>query len=98
MGPAPGQGFAVSVAELDRLAAALPAVADAFRQPIAVLTEHTYTPRPQQVAAVSRAERWYSDFTEEIAKRQRTACDRIVLTAEALHDIAEVYRRVDGQG
>jgi len=94
----PGQGFAVNVAELDRLAAALPAVADALRGPIALLTEHTPTPRPRQVAAVSRLEKWYGALTQEVAMRQRTACDRIVATAEALHDIAQVYRRVDGQG
>jgi hypothetical protein len=98
MGPAPGQGFAVSVEELDRLASALPTVADALRKPIATLTEHTPTPRPLQIAAVSRLEKWYGTFTQELAIRQRTACDRIVLTAEALHDIAQVYRRVDGQG
>jgi hypothetical protein len=94
----PGTGFAVDVAELDRLAAALPAVADALRPPIAVLEEHSPTARPRQVAAVSRMEKWYGTLTEEIAIRQRTACDRIVATAEALHDIAQVYRRVDGQG
>jgi hypothetical protein len=94
----PGQGFAVKVAELDRLAAALPAVADALRPPIALLSEHTPTPRPEPVAAVSRLETWYGTLTQEIANRQRTACDRIVATAEALHDIAQVYRRVDGQG
>ena len=95
---APGEGFAVRVDELDRLAAALPDVADAMRLPIALLTEHTPTPRPQQVAAVSRLEKWYGTLTQEIAIRQRTACDRIVDTADALHDIAQVYRRVDGQG
>ncbi|MFL6126462.1 hypothetical protein [Actinophytocola sp.] len=94
----PNEGFAVNVAELDRLAAALPAVADALRPPIAVLGEHTPTPRPRQIAAVSRLEKWYGTFTQEIAARQRVACDRIVDTAGALHDIAQVYRRVDGQG
>jgi hypothetical protein len=94
----PGAGFAVQVTELERLAAALPAVADALRPPIALLSEHTPTPRPVQLTAVSRVEKWYGSLTQEIANRQRTACDRIVATAEALHDIAQVYRRVDGQG
>jgi hypothetical protein len=94
----PDEGFAVNVTELDRLAAALPAVADALRPPIALLSEHTPTPRPRQVAAVSRLEKWYGTLTQEVANRQRTACERIVATAAALHDIAQVYRRVDGQG
>jgi hypothetical protein len=98
MGPSHGQEFAVSVAELERLAALLPGVADALRKPIAVLTEHTPTPRPRQVAAVSRVERAYGTFTEDVVARQRIACDRIAATADALREIAALYRRVDGQG
>jgi hypothetical protein len=94
----PGQGFVTQVGELEKFAAELPAVVDALRKPVAVLTEHTPTPRPLQVAAVFAAEGQYSLFTEELATRQRTMCDRIAATAEALREIAELYRRVDGQG
>lgn len=96
--PDPGQGFVTNVQELARLAADLPAVADALRRPIAVLEEHTYTPRPVAVAAVSNVEREYSAFTDDLARRQRLAADRIDETAQALKEIADVYRRVDGQG
>ena len=96
--PAPGEGFTTQVKELERHANALPAVADALRKPIAVLAEHTPTPRPLQVGAVTATEREYSTFTDELAKRQRTMCSRIEATAKALHDIVAVYRRVDGQG
>ncbi|HEX2130372.1 MAG TPA: hypothetical protein VHH15_02350 [Actinophytocola sp.] len=91
-------GFRTNVDELARHAAALPAVADALRKPVAVLAEHTATPRPVRVAAVSAMEREYGAFTDDLAERQRTACDRIEATAEALREIADVYRRVDGQG
>ena len=60
MGPSPGQGFQTNVAELEAYAAALPRVADALRQPIAILTEHTPTPRPLPVGAVFEMERQYS--------------------------------------
>jgi hypothetical protein len=94
----PGEQFTVSVGELDRLAATLPQVSAALRRPIKVLTEHTPSPRPQDVAAVSEVELEYGRFTEEIARRQRTACDNIDTTAETLSEIAALYRRVDGQG
>jgi len=94
----PGGGFTTNVEELARHAAALPAVATALRKPIATIAEHTPTPRPARVPAVTAMEREYSAFTDDIADRQRTACDRIDATAEALGEIAEVYRRVDGQG
>ena len=53
---------------------------------------------PGEVAAVSVVELEYGRFTEEIASHQRTACDNIDATAETLHEIAALYRRVDGQG
>lgn len=95
---APGASFTSNVAELARHAAELPQVAANLRKPLAILTEHTATPRPTDVAAVSAMEREYGAFTEEIAGRQRTACDRIEDTAQALAEIVDLYRRVDGQG
>lgn len=93
-----GQAFATNVAELDRYANLLPQVADGLRRPVATLTDHTATPRPTEVGAVSGMERTYGTLTEDIAARQRVMCDRIAATAEALGEIAAVYRRVDGQG
>lgn len=94
----PGQGFATNVAELERYAAKLPEVAQALRKPIGILREHTPTARPREVAAVSGMEREYGRLTESVAKRQDIMCDRIEATAEALGEIAALYRRVDGQG
>jgi hypothetical protein len=96
--PAPGDGFVTNVAEPERYAAELPKVADPLRRPVATLTEHTATARPTEVGAVSAMERTYGALTEDIAARQRTMCDRIDATAEALGEITAVYRRVDGQG
>lgn len=95
---APAPGFAVQVGELERHAAELPLVADAMRKPLAILREHTASPRPREVAAVSAMEREYGTFTEDLANRQSKAADLVDATALALHDIAQVYRRVDGQG
>lgn len=98
MAPSPGQGFATGVAELEAYAAALPQVAEALRGPIAILTEHTPTPRPIQIGAVYDMECQYSLLTEDIAERQRTMCDLITATGDTLGEIAALYRRVDGQG
>jgi hypothetical protein len=98
MAPSPGQGFETNVVELERYAAALEGVADALRDPIAILREHTPTPRPMPVAAVFGMEGQYSLFTEEIAARQRVLCERLTATAQTLGEIAALYRRVDGQG
>lgn len=97
MAPAPGQGFETNVVELEGWADALSGVAEALRGPIAILTEHTPTPRPMQVAAVFDMECQYSLFTEDIAARQRVLCDRLTATAQTLGEIAALYRRVDGQ-
>jgi hypothetical protein len=94
----PGPGFAVQVGELERHARELPQVGAELRKPLAILREHTASPRPQQVAAVSAAEHEYGTFTEDLANRQSRAADLVNATAQALYDIAQVYRRVDGQG
>lgn len=94
----PGQGFRTNVAELERYATVLPQVSDALRRPLAKLTEHTATPRPVEVGAVSAMEKTYGTLSEDIAAHQRVMCDRIDATAESLGEIAAVYRRVDGQG
>jgi len=94
----PGTAFVTNVGELERYAAQLPQVAGALRRPVATLTEHTATARPMEVGAVSAMERAYGALTEDIAGRQRVMCDRIDATAEALGEIAALYRRVDGQG
>jgi len=76
----------------------LPAVADALRAPIGTITDLERTERPLQVAAVGAMERAYGAFTDDIGTRQRTGCGHIDQIAMALHDIATVYRRADGQG
>jgi hypothetical protein len=92
-------GFTTNVDTLDSVARnELPAVADALRAPIGIITDHTQSERPLPVDAVSAMEREYGRFTEAVGDRQRTGCDHIDQIAVALHDIAAVYRRVDGQG
>jgi hypothetical protein len=92
-------GFTANVDTLDKVAVdELPKAAQALRASIAVLSDHAPTTRPAQVTAVNLMEREYAAFTQEIGDRQRLGCDTIDLIADALHDIAELYRRVDGQG
>lgn len=92
-------GFGVDVDTLDRVARnELPAAAEALRAPIAIVTDHAPTARPVRVEAVTAMELVYGAFTEDIGRRQRKGCEHIDQTAEALVDIAAVYRRVDGQG
>ena len=94
-----GEGFGADVDTLDRVAKTeLPAAAQALRALVGIVTDHEPTRRPMQVGAVGAMERQYGAFTEAIGRRQRLGCDRIDQTAEALHDIAVVYRRADGQG
>jgi hypothetical protein len=78
-----GQGFVTEVSELERPATQLPQVADALRRPTATLTEHTGTPRPMEVGAVSAMEWTYGALTEDIAARQRVMRDQTDATAEA---------------
>ena len=92
-------GFTTDVATIDKVAThEIPAVADALRRPIGTITDHTPMRRPLPVDAVTAMEKAYGAFTEEIGQRQEQGCARIDETATALHDIATVYKRVDGQG
>lgn len=94
-----GEGFSADADTLDRVARTeLPSAAQALRALIGIVTDHEPTQRPMRVDAVSAMERQYGAFTEAIGRRQRLGCDRIDQTGEALHDIAVVYRRADGQG
>ncbi len=90
------EGFGADVDKLDRVAhTELPAAAHAL---IGIVTDHEPTQRPMRVDAVDAMERRYGAFTEAIGRRQRLGCDRVDQIAAALHDIAAVYRRADGQG
>lgn len=73
----------------------LPNAAAAPRAPIAVLSDHTRTQRPQEVPAVSAVERTYGLLTEIRAGRLAELVDE---TAVSLCEIATLHRRVDGRG
>lgn len=93
------EGFQTNVGELEKIANTwLPNAAAALRVPVAVLSDHTRTERPQEVPAVSSMERAYGLLTERIAGRLRRGADLVDDTAESLREIATLYRRVDGQG
>jgi hypothetical protein len=93
------EGFAVQLGLLDKAArGTLPAVADALRAPVRVMTDHSPTARPMVVDIVSKAEHEYGTLTQEIGNRQRAGGDIVDATAAALLDIVTVYRRLEGQG
>jgi len=96
--PSPMGEFAVDVAELDRIAAQLPAIATAMRPVITVLADHSSSSRPRSIPEVTAAEKAYGRLSNLLATRQTAACDQIDATAQTLCEIAAVYRRVDGQG
>lgn len=73
-------------------------VVAALKPRIAVLKDHTPSSRPRNLDAVYQMELAFAQFTNELGDRQQHGCTRIDLTAQALRDIAAVYRRVDGQG
>lgn len=97
-------GFTVDLNEAakacDQTTGSLPNAATMLRVPIADVVayngwETSLTPTDFDV--VYRMQGVYDDFCQKIADRQIRACDIMDDTAEALRDIVEVYRRVDGQ-
>lgn len=94
-----GDGFQTNVGELEKIANNwLPATAATLRTPMAVLGDHTPTPRPMNVPEVYDVEKAYSGLTQAIADRLENGAKLVDETAEALREIAALYRRVDGQG
>ncbi len=92
------KGFAVEVNELDAIANIyLPQAAYALRVPIGVITAHEGLEGPGRLAAMYSMEDEYAAFTTSIGNQQRVGCERVEATTEALREIIELYRRVDGQ-
>jgi hypothetical protein len=95
----PMDEFEVNLPELEKIANQhLPSVAAALRAPANVLMAHEGLEGPGRLDAVYAIEGAYAHFTDSVGIRQRTGCDRIDATAEALRNIADLYRRADGQG
>jgi hypothetical protein len=96
--PKPTDGFEVEVAELEKIATQhLPSIANALRAPASVLLTHEGLGGPGQFPAVDAIQGAYAHFTDSIGNRQRLGCERIDATAAALRDVADLYRRADGQ-
>jgi hypothetical protein len=96
--PKPEDGFKVNLPELESIAVQhLPAVANALRGPATVVLTHEGLEGPGQFDPVYAMERAYAHFTDSVGIRQRTGCDRIDQTAQALKEIVDLYRRADGQ-
>lgn len=87
-------GFSVQVDELDK-------AADESLMPVAdYLWEVAKLIKKSSVGGSGLAEEFaeaYAQFTDEIGDRQAEGCARIDDTADALKDIADLYRRADGQ-
>jgi hypothetical protein len=92
------KGFAVDVNELERIASVyLPQAVEVLREPIGVIKSHEGLEGPGQLPEMYPMEDEYAAFTESIGNQQRIGCERIEATIDALREIVELYRRVDGQ-
>jgi hypothetical protein len=87
-------GFSVQVDELDK-------AADESLKPVAdYLWEVAKQVKRSSVDGGGLAETFteaYAQYTDEVGDRQAEGCARIDDTADALRDIADLYRRADGQ-
>ena len=92
-------GFAVDLSELDKAAnQCLPAAADVLRPPGQLLATYEGLEGSVRGDAAGTMPAAYGSFTWFLGDRQRRICDVIDATAQALQEIAEVYRRTDGAG
>jgi hypothetical protein len=97
-------GFTVDLNEAAKACSrengSLPEAATMLRVPIADVL--AYDPletkaAPADLDVVQRMQGQYHEFCKTIGDRQIRACNIMDDTAEALREIIEVYRRVDGQ-
>lgn len=92
------KGFAVDLTELDQIANDYLAQAVAVLQgSIDVIKAHEGIEGPGRLEEVSPLQDEYAAFTDSLGNQQRIGCERIEASIEALREIIELYRRVDGQ-
>lgn len=92
------KGFAVDLTELDQIANEyLPQAVAVLQGAIGVIKAHQGLEGPGLLAEVSPMQDEYAAFTDSLGNQQRIGCERIEASIEALREIIELYRRVDGQ-
>jgi hypothetical protein len=92
------KGFAVDLTELDQIANEyLPRAVAVLQGSIGVIQSHEGLEGPGRLAELFPMEDEYAAFTDSLGNQQRVGCERIEATSEALREIVELYRRVDGQ-
>lgn len=98
-----GDGFTADINEMDKAAqrpnGSLPRAVHKLRDPISKLIVHEgFGSRGDgQHEAARMVEVAYQSYCEVLAHRHSQACNAMDATTEALREIVELYRRVDGQ-
>ena len=96
--PTPDDGFTVNLNEADQAASqSLPAAASMLRDSVTNLVALVDFEGPNVYSASDRATNQFGLYKEGLGRRQRDIARVVDETAEALKDIVNVYRRVDGQ-
>jgi hypothetical protein len=92
------EGFRVNVDELEKLAVEyLPGIATALRAPTEAIATQEDMKGPGSFPQFEDMRGAYENLCEGISQRQMTGSWIIDETANALREIATLYRRVDGQ-
>jgi len=96
-----GEGFTADVNEMEKAASwpdgSLPRAINKLRDPVSTLWLHEGFGGRGQRDAAYRAESTYQGYCEVLAELQNEACNAMDATAEALREVVELYRRVDGR-
>ena len=100
-----GDGFTADIVEMEKAAnwpdGSLPRSITRMRDPLSTLIQHEgFGGRGQlhtEFGPASGVEATYKGYCETLADLQNQACNALDGVAEALREIAELYRRVDGR-
>ena len=76
----------------------LPMVAEMLREPVNILRTHEGMSGFSDFPPATSVQNCYSAITDFLSVRQAAASYSVSATAEALKQIVDVYRRIDGQG
>jgi hypothetical protein len=97
----PGDGFTADIDEMDKAVkwpdGSLPRAISKLRDPAGILWLHEGFGGQGPREAANRAEVTYQGYCEVLAELQNKACNAMDATAQALREIVELYRRVDGR-
>ena len=100
-----GAGFTADIDEMEKAASwpngSLPRTIARMRDPLSTLMLHEgFGGRGQlhaEFGPASGVELTYKSYCETLAELQNQACGALDTVAEALSEITELYRRVDGR-